>query len=143
MGELKDLREQQRHLVNRVTALGNTLYLAGLGTCSKLGNGSEALYERCLQAGSAACGDDAESKPKLVIAGHGLIASTRKLADDVPARRQQAYERFVAAGKEERGAKADGTNEFVLAGLGAVATLRQEGQKLFDDLVAAGEKQQA
>ena len=42
-----------------------------------------------------------------------------------------------------RGEKAEETNEFVLAGLGAVSTLREQSQKLFDDLVSTGEKERA
>ena len=55
----------------------------------------------------------------------------------------RSIEQFVASGKQERGEKAEETNEFVLAGLGAVSTLREQSQKLFDDLVSTGEKERA
>lgn len=143
MGELKDIREQQETLINRAKTLGNKLYLAGLGAYSKVSDGSEALYSQYLEAGGEAYGESAEGKSKVALAGRGFVVSTRKLIDEVPTKRRELYEQFISAGKEERGEKADETNEFLLAGLGAVATLRQESQKLFDDLVSAGEKQQA
>lgn len=143
MGELKDIREQQDKLIDRAKTLGNKLYLAGLGAYSKVTDGSEALYDQYLEAGSEVYGDNADGKPKLVLAGRGFVVSTRKLIDEVPAKRRELYEQFIQTGKQERGEKADDTNEFVLAGLGAASTLRQESEKLFNDLVSAGEKQQA
>ena len=107
MGELKEIRDQQDNLIQRAKALGNKLYLAGLGAYSKAGDSSEELYDKYVQAG------------------------------------QELYEQFVASGKQERGEKAEETNEFVLAGLGAVSTLREQSQKLFDDLVSTGEKERA
>ncbi|MEQ3620301.1 MAG: hypothetical protein ABNH42_03040, partial [Marinobacter sp.] len=62
------------------------------------------------------------------------------LLDTAPEKRQALYEKLVEAGKKERGEKAEETNEFVLAGLGAVASAREEGEKLFNELVSAGEK---
>ena len=143
MGELKEIRDQQETLLHRAKTLSNKLYLAGLGAYSKVSDGSEALYNEYLEAGSEAYGEDAEGKSKVTLAGRGFVVSTRKLIDEVPAKRREIYEQFINTGKEERGEKADDTNEFVLAGLGDVTTLRQESQKLFDDLVSAGEKQQA
>lgn len=143
MGELKDIREQQDTLISRVRALGSKLYLAGLGAYSKVSDGSDTLYHQYLEAGIQARGDDAEGKPKVALAGRGFVVSTRKLVDEVPAKRRDLYEQFVTTGKQERGEKAGDTNEFLLAGLGAITTLRQEGRKLLDDLISAGEKQEA
>ncbi len=143
MGELKEIRDQQDNLIQRAKTLGNKLYLAGLGAYSKAGDSSEELYGKYVQAGQEAYGDEAEGKSKTLLAGRGLIVSTRKLIDEAPQKRHQVYERFVASGKQERGEKAEETNEFVLAGLGAVSTLREQSQKLFDDLVSTGEKERA
>lgn len=143
MGELKDIREQQGSLINRAKTLGNTLYLAGLGAYSKVSNGSEALYSEYLAIGGDAYGDQAEDKPKALLAGRGAIVSARKLISQAPTKQQDLYEQLVLTGKDERGEKADGTSELVLAGLGAVTALRQESQKWFNDLVRTGEKQQA
>ena len=143
MGELKDLREQSESLVNRAKELGNKLYLAGLGAYEKAEEGSEELLNKYVENGSKAFGDDAESKPKALLASRGLVVSTRKLIDEAPRKRHELYEQFVASGKQERGEKAEETNEFVLAGLGAVSTLREQSQKLFDDLVSTGEKERA
>ncbi|EKF74466.1 hypothetical protein A11A3_08595 [Alcanivorax hongdengensis A-11-3] len=140
MGELKDLREQSETLVNRAKDLGNKLYLAGLGAYDKAEESSEELYSKYVEAGTEAYGDSAEGKSKALLAGRGLLESARSLLETAPEKRQELYEKFVAAGKKERGEKADETNEFVLAGLGAVATAREESEKLFNELVAAGEK---
>lgn len=141
MGELKEIRDQQDNLIQRAKTLGNKLYLAGLGAYSKAGDGSEELYDKYAQAGQEAYGDDADGKSKALLASRGLIVSTRKLIDDAPRKRHELYEQFVTSGKQERGEKAEETNEFVLAGLGAVNTLREQGQKLFDELVSTGEKE--
>ena len=140
MGELKDLREQSESLVNRAKDLGNKLYLAGLGAYDKAEENSEELLNKYVAAGTEAFGEDAESKPKALLAGRGALQAARELLDSAPEKRQEIYEKLVEAGKKERGEKADATNEFVLAGLGAVATAREEGEKLFNDLVSAGQK---
>jgi hypothetical protein len=143
MGELKDIRDQQDNLIQRAKTLGNKLYLAGLGAYSKAGDSSEELYGKYVQAGQEAYGEDAEGKSKALLASRGLVVNTRQLIDDAPRKRHELYEQFVANGKQERGEKAEETNEFVLAGLGAVSTLREQSQKLFDDLVSTGEKERA
>lgn len=139
MGELKELNEQSTKLVNRAKDLGSKLYLAGLGAYDKAESNSEELLEKYVDAGSKAYGDEAESKPKALLAGRGALNSARELLDSAPEKRQELYEKFIAAGKNERGEKAEETNEFFLAGLGAVATVREESEKLFNELVEAGE----
>ncbi|KGD60012.1 hypothetical protein T9A_02968 [Alcanivorax jadensis T9] len=140
MGELKDLREQSETLVNRAKELGNKLYLAGLGAYEKAEEGSEELLNKYVEAGTEAFGEDAEDKPKALLASRGALLAARQLLDTAPEKRQALYEKLVEAGKKERGEKAEETNEFVLAGLGAVASAREEGEKLFNELVSAGEK---
>src|SRR5699024_9688548 len=122
---------------------GDQLYLAGLGAYGKTSDKSRALYEQCVQAGSQAFGNEDNNRPRLLLAGRGLVATARAFADRIPAKRKQLYEQLVTAGRSERGDKAEGANEFVLAGLGAVTLLRQEGQDWFNTLVQAGEKDQA
>ncbi|MCU5783796.1 hypothetical protein MA04_03096 [Alcanivorax balearicus MACL04] len=143
MGELKELREERANLVNRAKSLANTLYLASLGAYSKANEKSEELYGHYLSTGAQAYGDEAEGKSKLALASRGLFLSTRQLIDEAPQKRQELYENLVAAGKEERGEKAESSNEFVLAGVGAISTVREQGQKLLDELVSAGEKERA
>ncbi|MGJ3255581.1 MAG: hypothetical protein ACFE0K_04585 [Alcanivorax sp.] len=140
MGELKDLREQSESLVNRAKELGNKLYLAGLGAYDKAEEGSEELLNKYVEAGTEAFGEDADGKPKALLASRGALLAARQLLDTAPEKRQALYEKLVEAGKKERGEKAEETNEFVLAGLGAVASAREEGEKLFNELVSAGEK---
>jgi len=143
MGALKEIREQQNNLVQRAKTLSDKLYLAGLGAYSKAGDSSEQLYGKYIQAGQEAYGDEAKRKSNVHLAGRGLVVSTRKLIDEAPAKRQELYEQFITSGKQERGEKAETTNEFVLAGLGAVNALREQSQKLFDELVSTGEKERA
>lgn len=140
MGELKELREQSESLVKRAKELGNKVYLTGRGAYGKAEANSEELLNKCVSAGSTAFGESAESKPKAVLAARGLLINTRSLLESAPEKRVELYEKFVSTGKQERGEKADATNEFLLAGVGAVATVRSEAQKLFDELVTAGEK---
>ena len=140
MGELKDIRAQQEELVTKAKELANKLYLAGLGAYSKAGNTSGELVEKYVDAGTKAFGEAAEGKPKALLAGRGLLESTKELIDAAPEKRKEYYERFIAAGKTQRGEKADETNEFVLAGIGAVITAREESEKLFNELVAEGEQ---
>lgn len=140
MGELKELREQQESLVARAKDLNRKIYLAGLGAYTKAESTSGELYEKYAATGADALGESAEGKPKALLAGRGLLQAARELVDTAPEKRKALYERFVDAGKKERGEKADSTNEFVLAGLGAVLTAREESEKLFNELVAAGEE---
>lgn len=140
MGELKDLREQQEKLVSRARELSNKLYLAGLGAVSKAETTSSELLDQYVARGSEALGDAAEGKPKALLASRGALVAARELLEAAPEKRKALYERLVDAGRSERGEQAADTNEFLLAGLGAVKTAREEGEKFFNELVAAGEQ---
>ena len=140
MGELKDIREQQENLINKAKEFNRRIYLAGLGAVSKAGSTSDELYDKYVKTGSEAFGEDADNKPKVVLAGRGLLENTRELLENAPEKRKELYERFVEAGRKERGEKADETSEVVLASIGAVVTAREEGEKFFDELVEAGEE---
>lgn len=140
MGELKDIREEQESIVARAKELNRKLYLAGLGAYSKAGETSGELFDKYVEAGREAFGEDAGEKPRALLISRGLLKSAREALENVPEKRQELYERFVQAGRKERGEKAESTNEYVLAGLGAVLTAREEGEKLFNELVTAGEE---
>lgn len=140
MGELKDLREQQENLLDRAKETNRKLYLAALGAISKATETADDLMEKYVSEGREAFGETAEEKPRLVLASRGMLKATRDLVENAPEKRHELYERFVDAGRKERGEKAESTLEFVLAGIGAVITAREESQKLFDELVEAGEK---
>ncbi|MCK5873309.1 MAG: hypothetical protein KAG82_01325 [Alcanivoracaceae bacterium] len=140
MGELKDIRAQQENLVNRARELGNKLYLAGLGAVTKAEATSGELLDEYVARGTAELGEAAEGKPKAVLASRGALAAARELLEAAPEKRKALYERFVDAGRSQRGEKAAETNEILLAGLGAVQTAREESEKLFNELVAAGEQ---
>lgn len=124
MGELKQVSEQQQGLVERVKGLGEQVYLANLGLVAKAEEEGKKQYERLLAVGTEArAGKAAETpKPMLLVAGlvQVLITEVDKLtADNL---KQQAE-----AVKQK------------LVGLKVV----EEGQKLFGELVAAGEKRKA
>lgn len=140
MGELKNLREQQESLLARAKEVNRKVYLAGLGAFSKAENSSEELFDKYVSAGSEAYGEAAEGKPRALLAGRGLLNAVREGIETAPEKRKELYERFVTAGRQERGEQASETNEFLLAGLGAVKTAREESQKLFEELVEAGEQ---
>lgn len=140
MGELKDLRAQQEQLLSRAKELGNKLYLAGLGAVTKAESGSNSLLEEYTRAGSEVLGEKAEGKPKALLASRGALEAARELVKTAPEKRKELVEKFVAAGRKQRGEKAEQTNELLLAGIGAVLTAREEGEKLFNELVAAGEQ---
>lgn len=137
MGELKDLRAQQENLVNRARELGNKLYMAGLGAVSKAETTSNELLDEYVARGTAEFGEAAEGKHKAILASRGALLAARELIETAPEKRKALYERFVDAGRSQRG---EDTNEFILAGLGAVQTAREESEKLFNELVSAGEQ---
>lgn len=140
MGELKNLREQQESLLARAKEVNRKVYLAGLGAFSKAESTSEELFDKYVASGSEAFGESAEGKPRALLAGRGLLSAVRESLETAPEKRKELYERFVQTGRQERGEQAGGTNEFLLAGIGAVKTAREESQKLFDELVEAGEQ---
>ena len=106
MGELKEIRDQQDNLIQRAKALGNKLYLAGLGAYSKAGDSSEELYDKYVQAGQEAYGDDAEGKSKALLASRGLVVSTRKLIDEAPRKRHERI-RARRPGRREHPARTE------------------------------------
>lgn len=121
MGELKQLSEQQQNLVERVKSLGQQIYLANLGLASKVEEEGKKQYDKIVAAGTVSRGE-AASKVEVVAVGvvEVLKAEAEKLKAD-------GLKTQVDAIKQR------------LAGL----KLREETQKLFDELVAAGEKRKA
>lgn len=117
MGELKQLSESQQNLIERVKSLGQQIYLANLGLVSKVEEEGKKQYDRIVAAGG-------EQNSKVAVVANGLVevlkAETEKLrAADLKAQADALVERFNAL------------------------NLKEEGQKLFDELVAAGEKRKA
>ena len=140
MGELKDLREQQESLLARAREANRKIYLAGLGAYSKAENQSSELFDKYVKSGTEKLGEKAEGKPKALLAGRGLLEAAREAVDQAPTKREEMYNQFVKAGSEKRGEQAESTPEYLLAGLGAVVSAREEGEKLFNELVSAGEQ---
>lgn len=140
MGELKNLREEQESILARAREVNRKIYLAGLGAVSKAEGTSTELYEKYAETGAAELGEAASGKPKALLAGRGLLKAARELVENAPEKRKALYQRFIEAGREERGEQADTTNQYLLAGLGAVLTAREESEKLFNELIAAGEQ---
>lgn len=140
MGELKNLREQQDNILARAKEVNRKIYLAGLGAYSKVEGTSGELFDKYADAGATELGEAAEGKPKALLAGRGLLKAAGELVESAPEKRKELYQRFLDAGRKERGEKAEATSEYLLAGIGAVLTAREESQKLFNDLVSAGEQ---
>ena len=124
MGELKQVSEQQQGLVERVKGLGEQVYLANLGLVAKAEEEGKKQYERLLAVGTESRADKAAETPKpmLLVAGlvHVLLTEVDKLTADNLKQQAEALKQKLAGLK-----------------------LVEEGQKLFDDLVAAGEKRKA
>ncbi len=120
MGELKNLSVEESTLVARARSLAQQVYLAHVGLLARVEEESRKQYDKALAAGKEAHGEG----PELVLAVRGLVdtlvnEATQLKLDDVRAQVQQLRDKISA---EE---------------------LRQQAQKLFTDLVQAGEKRKA
>lgn len=123
MGELKQLSESQQNLIERVKNLGQQVYLANLGLASKVEEEGKKQYDRVVAAGVESRGEAAEANKAAVVVA-GLVEVLKVEADKLNADALKAqFESFKQ--------RFSGLN------------LKEEGQKLFDSLVAAGEKRKA
>lgn len=121
MGELKQLSEQQQSLVERVKSLGQQIYLANLGLASKVEEEGKKQYDKVIAKGTEVRGAEAG---KAVVAAAGLVevlkAEAEKLKTaDLKAQIESLKQRLAAL------------------------SLKEESQRLFDELVATGEKRKA
>lgn len=121
MGELKQLSEQQQTLVERVKSLGQQIYLANLGLASKVEEEGKKQYDKVVAAGTSARGEAAN---KAEVVAVGVVEVLKAEAEKLKA---EGFKPQLDAIKLR------------LTGL----KLKEETQKLFDDLVAAGEKRKA
>lgn len=121
MGELKQISEQQQTLVERVKSLGQQIYLANLGLASKVEEEGKKQYDKVIAKGTEVRGAEAG---KAALAAAGLVEVLKAEAEklNVDALKQQVE-----------------TLKQRLTGL----NLKEESQRLFDELVAAGEKRKA
>ncbi len=124
MGELKQLSESQQSLVERVKSLGQQVYLANLGLASKVEAESKKQYDRLVTAGTESRGEQAAETSKAVLAAVGLVEVLKTEAEKLKA---EGLKLQVESLKQR------------LGGL----DLKAESQRLFDELVAAGEKRKA
>lgn len=124
MGELKQVSEQQLGLVERVKNIGEQVYLANLGLVAKAEEEGKKQYERLLAAGTEVRAEKAAETPKALLVAAGLVQVVKVEAEKVSA---ESLKLQVEELKQK------------LAGLKLV----EESQKLFDELVAAGEKRKA
>ena len=120
MGELKNLSTEETSLVARVRDWAQQVYLAHLGLVARVEEESRKQYDKALAAGKEAHGEGSD----IVLAVRGLVdtlvqeAAQLKL-EDVRAQALQLRDKLAAD------------------------DLRQQAQKLFSDLVIAGEKRKA
>lgn len=124
MGELKQVSEQQQGLVERVKSIGEQVYLANLGLVAKAEEEGKKQYDRLLAAGTEVRAEKAAETPKLVLVATGLVQVLKTEANKLSA---DSLKLQVEELKQK------------LAGIKVV----EESQKLFDELVAAGEKRKA
>lgn len=121
MGELKQISEQQQSLVERVKSLGQQIYLANLGLATKVEEEARKQYDQVIAKGTEVRGAEAG---KAVVAAAGVLellkAEAEKLkAEGLKAQVETLKQRLTAL------------------------NLKEEGQRLFDELVATGEKRKA
>jgi hypothetical protein len=121
MGELKQLSESQQTLVERVKSLGQQIYLANLGLASKVEEEGKKQYDKVIAKGTEVRGAEAS---KAVVAATGLVEVLKSEAEKLKTADLKAQ---VESLKQR------------LTGL----KLKEESQRLFDELVAAGEKRNA
>lgn len=121
MGELKQLSESQQNLVERVKSLGQQIYLANLGLASKVEEEGKKQYDKVIAKGTEVRGAEAS---KAIVAAAGLVEVLKSEAEKLKTTDLKAQ---VESLKQR------------LASL----KLKEETQRLFDELVAAGEKRKA
>lgn len=121
MGELKQLSEQQQGLVERVKELGQQVYLANLGLVARAEEEGRKQYDRLVAVGTEVRAEKAAETPKALLVAAGLVQVLKSEAEKLSVDSLKAQ--FDSAKQK-------------LAAL----NLKVEGQKLFDELVAAGEK---
>lgn len=121
MGELKQLSEQQQSLVERVKSLGQQIYLANLGLAAKVEEEGKKQYDKVIAKGTEVRGAEAS---KAAVAATGLVEVLKAEAEKLKTTDLKAQ---VESLKQR------------LTGL----NLKDESQRLFDELVAAGEKRKA
>lgn len=124
MGELKQVAVQQQSLVERVKSAGQQVYLANLGLVTKVEDEGRKQYDKIVAAGAEARGEQAAASSKAVLLAVGLASVLKGEADKLKA---EGLSQQVDSIKQR------------LAGL----QLKAETIKLFDELVAAGEKRRA
>lgn len=124
MGELKQLSESQQNLVERVKNIGQQIYLANLGLASKVEEEGKKQYDKLVAAGTESRGEQAAATSKAVLVAVGLVEVLKTEADKL---KGEGLKQQAEAIKQR------------LTGL----SLKEESQKLFDELIAAGEKRKA
>ena len=125
MGELKQLSETQQSLVERVKSIGQQIYLANLGLATKVEEEGKKQYDKLIAVGTETCGEQATTTSKAVLVVVGLVEVLKTEA-----------EKLKGDGLK---AQADAIKKVRFTDL----KLKEEGQKLFDELVAVGEKRKA
>ena len=126
--------------LDRVKEVNRKAFLAGVGAFAKVEDEIQNRLNTLIETAKDEAGKLNEKiTAKRVELNEKIIAKRDELNEKFAAKRDE----LVEAGKNERGEKADKTNQYVLAGLGAVIAAKDEANKLFVDLVEAGEKRRA
>lgn len=117
MGELKNLAKQPLNLVDQARNAAQKVYLANVGAYSKIEVQARTQFAKAIETGKALRGNDAP-KPVLVAAGFFEIAKDEVSQLNAATVQEQAK----ALTQRVRGLRVE------------------DGIKLFDELVAEGEK---
>ena len=124
MGELKQLSEQQLSLLERAKSVGQQIYLANLGLVGRVETESKKQYDKMVAAGTESRKEQAAATNKAVLAAVGFVEVLKSEAEKL---KGDGFMQQVDVVKQR------------LAGL----KLKEGSQKLFDELVAEGEKRKA
>lgn len=139
----QEIENKASQFIGRAKNASRTAYFVGMGAFSKAEETAQTLYSEYAETGAKELGDKAEGKTKPALASRGFIVALKDLQETLPTKRQALYERCVEAGRTEKSEAASETSEFVLAAIGASALIKQEGEKLVNELISAGEKRSA
>lgn len=124
MGELKQLSEEQKGLVERVKEVGRKVYLANVGLLTLVEEEGKKQYEKALVAGEQARGAEAALTSKALLVAFGVVETVKTEASKLSV---EAVREQVKVAREKIQA----------------SNLLEEAQKFFEELVVAGEKRTA
>ncbi len=138
----QEIQAKISQMVERAKGMSRNAYFVGVGALSRAEETAQTLFEEYANVGAKSLGEDAEEKPKALLAGYGFLSTLKTLQAQFPGQPQAMYERWVEIG-QEKAQNAANMNELLLAAVGAGYLAKEESEKLINELLAAGEKRSA